>query len=773
LGLSKTSIFLIFCAVIAAVLGMIGFSLEDRYWEIPEKPKVYDPLGGFIDAAYKTLRIFILEGPKAVTANSDITIADISLNIARFLGPLSLAGALFQALTKIWATKVTDFRTRWSNGHIIVFGDSEMANLFKAKLSSDSKVISIVEKGEQFKISIVDSEKPTENTYSSNNPEALWKLLAANKSKAIILVDNDDHKNLLVAKSLEKIGLFDRSSGPRVFVHVGDYGLRQELVKLNDPLDLQRIQNVEIFSVSELAARSYFHERNFFYDTIKRNQDRVHWLVVGNSEIARSFVDHFLEISPHPDLKPPLISLVSDAKSFEYSNLISIANKYPNLCEVKQLDTESFGTALTSGDFKKIIDTPLTALLITEEHALGTALRLKRLANKDPLLNAPIILADITNASRSKKSLSDVSCSAEEEISSAVDAEALCSLETLMGGLDKTAEALHQNYLATIKMRDSKKFPSHKSWDELGEHFRRSNRRAADHAKTKFEAQNILGNHTLSLPGNFDFSTLSPTRLEALAKCEHDSWNINRLLSGWEYASQRDDLQQLHPNLVDYSELDEDTKDKDREQIFTLFRDKKFTEYKKQSQQTISVGVIGRNQITQEEANYIRQSLLNKILPELIQTYGSDELSFYTPLAPGSDLIAAQTIEEFFKTNNHPYQVRIVESASFSKLAEAYLNDAKDGNCWGFDATFQPAARPLSGDITSVLEAFANRHCKINICTSRTKSFSSQLKINAEYFSSKMDLLLAYQGSRKKGGKSGTIETVANAKQNGIETMII
>lgn len=52
--------------------------------------------------------------------------------------------------------------------------------------------------------------------------------------------------------------------------------------------------------------------------------------------------------------------------------------------------------------------------------------------------------------------------------------------------------------------------------------------------------------------------------LEAMAKNVHDVWAKTRIAQGWQYGSERNDKERLHPMLIPYEELPEEEKIYDR-----------------------------------------------------------------------------------------------------------------------------------------------------------------------------------------------------------------
>jgi hypothetical protein len=59
-------------------------------------------------------------------------------------------------------------------------------------------------------------------------------------------------------------------------------------------------------------------------------------------------------------------------------------------------------------------------------------------------------------------------------------------------------------------------------------------------------------------------------RLEQLAEREHQRWVAEKLHAGWCWAEFRDDSKQLHPDLVPWRELSDETKEFDRDFILAI-----------------------------------------------------------------------------------------------------------------------------------------------------------------------------------------------------------
>ncbi len=136
-------------------------------------------------------------------------------------------------------------------------------------------------------------------------------------------------------------------------------------------------------------------------------------------------------------------------------------------------------------------------------------------------------------------------------------AELGCSYGLLDAEFDREARTLHDKYVADQQKKvEVKRSPlASLSWEELPEFYRDSNRSAALHHRIKRGALKMIGEQ-----GKMDLR-------ERLSKAEHDRWMAERIMSGWRHNPQRNDLAHLHPDIVPYEQLSEETKEYDRNNV--------------------------------------------------------------------------------------------------------------------------------------------------------------------------------------------------------------
>lgn len=165
--------------------------------------------------------------------------------------------------------------------------------------------------------------------------------------------------------------------------------------------------------------------------------------------------------------------------------------------------------------------------LATRAHFEGYPLRVC------PLLHRQDALADFINA-------------ADLPLQPPIVYEEAASLPMLLERqLDEQAARIHLSYMKG----DASSAVGAIDWDDLNETMLHANRSAANHLAIKEADIAQLG------AGAQD-------AIEELGRIEHARWSADKLLDGWQFG-ERDDARLRHPNLVPWSELDEETREKD------------------------------------------------------------------------------------------------------------------------------------------------------------------------------------------------------------------
>ena len=114
----------------------------------------------------------------------------------------------------------------------------------------------------------------------------------------------------------------------------------------------------------------------------------------------------------------------------------------------------------------------------------------------------------------------------------------------------------------------SKAIDTHQEWENLSDEVKDRNRYPADHMLTKARAMNCELCDISSGKKSFDIKSFS--YLEDLSEAEHRRWCAYMYFKGWRQGAKRDNDLKIHPDLIPYEQLDESSKQKDRDNILQL-----------------------------------------------------------------------------------------------------------------------------------------------------------------------------------------------------------
>ncbi len=155
-----------------------------------------------------------------------------------------------------------------------------------------------------------------------------------------------------------------------------------------------------------------------------------------------------------------------------------------------------------------------------------------------------------------------------EQLDLHVEPEAFLELvrrDTAFGAaVERIARAIHAAYREAHQGELSADDPAMRPWDGLSQDLKESNRRQAASYPAKLRAIGC-GFKTVAQPDP-EAVVLDDADVETLAALEHDRWANDRLMAGWRLGP-RDPERFLNPHLVPYSDLDEATRQFDRDAV--------------------------------------------------------------------------------------------------------------------------------------------------------------------------------------------------------------
>lgn len=152
-----------------------------------------------------------------------------------------------------------------------------------------------------------------------------------------------------------------------------------------------------------------------------------------------------------------------------------------------------------------------------------------------------------------------------EQMNIHVDAADFYNQLYLLSMCDVLAKNSHNRYLAEARKHKLDISPQvNRTWEQLDETFKRSNREQVRFNLERFRDSNIGTRPITHSAAEFKFK---PDDIESFARLEHDRWCRERRKDGWTYGEKRDNDKKLHPCLVEWDRLTEEEKRKDADVI--------------------------------------------------------------------------------------------------------------------------------------------------------------------------------------------------------------
>lgn len=346
----------------------------------------------------------------------------------------------------------------------------------------------------------------------------------------------------------------------------------KRLVRLEDFFKKDAMFRLREFNESELVARGLIlnHPPD---KAVAQKNIQVHLMMFGFGSVGQAVLLQLAQQGHYLSGLKPKITVIDQQASLRYSNLLQHVPALADILEIEPVEDEF--DLISSKEIEKWLATTTPTMIYVCTKKEVTNLRLSRLilgfldsqkngkeGNKAPdvvALDPPggCILSDFKKEGEYDNFyVYSLAYSSNDREPSPLTTGLLTDID------DEYAQKIHSDYC--------KNYPTAEwsiPWKMLTESARNANRRPADHLSVKLRAVNRR-----SVPkGDAEAAPLSSAELEILSRMEHNRWCAERKLDGWVYGSSSDRAKKIHNNLVPYDDLDEDTKQKDRNNVKSLF----------------------------------------------------------------------------------------------------------------------------------------------------------------------------------------------------------
>lgn len=547
-------------------LFLIVVSLGLGYWGTSIEYARRGEISSVLDVLYQTL--------KTINLNVGVTSTQVPwpLNISRFLTPILFANAIVVGLASLFQERFNMVRLWTWRNHVIICGFGKKGGLLAKRFRQQGFKVVVIEKDRNNKNWLPLRFHDIIVLWGDATDESLLLRAGIKKARYLFALCSEDGVNAEVAMQARMIASDSRKRPLVCLVHITDLELCHLLQEREIELEGDNPARLEFFNIYESGARILLQRHPLSLPSA--DTFTPHILIVGPGRLGISLMLLIVRewyATGRGKTNPMRITVVDKSGSARTEALL---DKYPHLKTVCTFDVLAIDTHCSEykqADF--LFDsqghcTVSTAYVCmdTPEVALMAALTLfSRLSHQKQQI--PIIV----RMSEKKGISSLISNSGTSNFNSCVQSFHLlnetCAPKTLLMSTNELiAQALHADYLE--KCTANNDIPdlnsSMVSWECLPENLKESNRHQASQLA---ERLHTFGYHIVPLTDwdaeNYQFTA---EEVEAMAIMEHERWCKEKQSSGFSYAPGKK-TDATHPDLMPWEDLDEHTREKDRNMV--------------------------------------------------------------------------------------------------------------------------------------------------------------------------------------------------------------
>lgn len=521
------------------------------------------PLGYTVpNILYADLQLFVI-GADALESVSNEPL-NPPLWIARFAAPAVTIFALIETGRVLIFAEYHRRRARRASAHAVVCGDSPVARTLVTQLRRQGRTVVVV--AERL-VGVSESRWRELMTVvgDAGDPDVL-RAAGVPRAEVVYVATGDSATNLSIAVRASQLAE-GRDTPLAVYAHIHDPELCVSLQARRLGLPHPPGVRLDFFNIDDLAARVLFEQ--WPLPTFTERPTRI--LIAGGSRLSEALLVQAARhwrvhgSATHPLLHVDYVAPHADAA------VGALTARYPFLrrtCRIKPVPVE-LTIALAGG----ALGTPhdQTFLCYREEnHGLKIALTTHRLWHGGPgSVFVPLYqLTDLSVAFDGGGTYPLL-----DEVQGCLRLfgmiEAACD-PVLIGEdlVERLARLIHEHYVARSRAAGDGPGDSELvEWEQLDPDRRRANRDQAQDIGAKLGA---IGCVVVPRVDGGPLFELTDAEVDKLAALEQQRWKQDKERAGWRYGPVRDDARRRSPYLLDWAEMTEDDRRKNRDAIRVL-----------------------------------------------------------------------------------------------------------------------------------------------------------------------------------------------------------
>jgi hypothetical protein len=512
-------------------------------------------IGTFCKYLWFTVSTFVLRFPLASDS------LPWQLEFARVAGPLTLGLGGLIALVHDLSWRLSNFSVFWCRSHTIICGASRATVLLATRLRARGGRVIFVD--DRPKIDVMQELRSNRFRLIAGAVDDVrtWRFARAARATQIVVQAPTDAMSMGAAAHIAS----RRHGGDSpVRVFIDDLRLYEKLAFDQGWLQCHAPTRLSFQQHEQIAARVLLHEQPLDATATDSqgirpgDATRVHLIVLGEGDFAAALVLQAARIGHFANGTSVCVHLVGSQADELDESLRLIAPGVHQACTI-QVHARTDDNPLSWTELWSSIGSGPASVIMAvcgplDERNLAAAL-------STPQLPEHVHLRVLSQQSLDAELLGQ--CLPAHVLLACVASLSMRPEIVFDDEIDSSARRIHEAYLATIPSPDPSR-ESHRPWTQLPAAWRHANRSQADHVQVKLRA---LGFCLQAGQGAGESLDMSPSEVEALAECEHRRWMADRLIAGWRYHPTRNDRDKMHPDLQQWSDLDESARDKDRNAV--------------------------------------------------------------------------------------------------------------------------------------------------------------------------------------------------------------
>lgn len=528
------------CAAIALILGYFGL----HAYVFSPQGKMLELGRSWTDILFADVQLFVLQAP--LNGTGPFT---VSLQIARFLAPGTTILAAVETLRQLLSEQLRSLKAAGASGHPIVTGDGPAAlELCRRLRASHRKVVLVC---------TTEAAAAQARLYRlldvSGDPTDPATLRAAGLRRANEVYACTDHSTTNAATALRALEISQQRRRPlATYAQVRDAEICAALRARRIGAEGDPRFRLDFFTIEEVAARELLDQ----HPLPDASDAAARVVIVGFGWLGHAVLREIARRRKPGG--PPVTVLVQDDNP---ADALSFVRRFAPVRDNCVVSVEDRTTPAALAD-----DAPTLMLicLSDNEEALSAGLAAAH-SVADRSDRVVICMGEPTPfdsvLTGDKALLDDV----EGRLTVFDVLEEACMPSLIRADLnDRLARAIHQGYLETcVAQGDSpERNQSMRPWEELPDHLRLSNFAQASHLGAKLSRIHCVITPESDPSHGFAFTD---AEIGELAEMEHLRWSQERRALGYVRGPERD--AQHHPDLVDWAQLSDRAKDRDRDAV--------------------------------------------------------------------------------------------------------------------------------------------------------------------------------------------------------------